>query len=160
MRITIIGSGYVGLALARHWRREGQHQISLTTTRAARLESLHGQADRVLLARADDPDQLRQALEGAEVAVFCQAPRGDRLVDPAVYRATYCEPFVALQGLLPALPAQPRQGGSVHIPAQQLRGDRNPPDPGATPGQLLRLVEPPPPPPAPVQRNGHQHHPA
>ena len=29
MRITIIGSGYVGLALARHWRREGQHQISL-----------------------------------------------------------------------------------------------------------------------------------
>ena len=104
MRITIIGSGYVGLALARHWRREGQHQISLTTTRAARLESLHGQADRVLLARADDPDQLLQALEGAEVAVFCQAPRGDRLVDPVVYRATYCDPFVALQGLLPALP--------------------------------------------------------
>ncbi len=104
MRITIIGSGYVGLALARHWRREGQHQISLTTTRAARLESLHGQADRVLLARADDPEQLLQALEGAEVAVFCQAPRGDRLVDPVVYRATYCDPFVALQGLLPALP--------------------------------------------------------
>ncbi|MBU6354054.1 MAG: WbuC family cupin fold metalloprotein [Cyanobacteria bacterium REEB498] len=104
MRITIIGSGYVGLALARHWRREGQHQISLTTTRAARLESLHGQADHVLLARADDPDQLLQALEGAEVAVFCQAPRGDRLVGPVVYRATYCDPFVALQGLLPALP--------------------------------------------------------
>lgn len=146
MRITIIGSGYVGLALARHWRREGQHQISLTTTRAARLESLHGQADRVLLARADDPDQLLQALEGAEVAVFCQAPRGDRLVDPVVYRATYCDPFVALQGLLPALPDL---GQIVYTGSGSLYGDTGgawvdedtPPQPRDGHGEVLLEAE-------------------
>ena len=146
MRITIIGSGYVGLALARHWRREGQHQISLTTTRAARLESLHGQADRVLLTRADDPDQLRQALEGAEVAVFCQAPRGDRLVDPGVYRTTYCDPFVALQGLLQALPALSQ---IVYTGSGSLYGDTGgawvdedtPPQPRDGHGEVLLEAE-------------------
>jgi len=105
MQVTIIGSGFVGLALARHWHREGQHQITLTTTSASRLESLAGAAHRLLLARADQPKELRQALEGAEVAVFCQAPRGNRLVDAALYRLTYGAPFTALRGLLPELPA-------------------------------------------------------
>ena len=54
MRITVIGSGFVGRALARHWRRGGQHQITLTTTTAERVERLRGDADRVLVLQAGD----------------------------------------------------------------------------------------------------------
>ena len=104
MRITVIGSGFVGRALARHWRRGGQHQITLTTTTAERVERLRGDADRVLVLQAADREGLRQALGQADVAVFCQAPTGDRLVDPCRYRATYCDPFIALAALLPDLP--------------------------------------------------------
>jgi nucleoside-diphosphate-sugar epimerase len=104
MRITIVGSGYIGLALASHWRQRGDVALTLTTTSAARLAELEPQADRVLLARADDPAALKAALADAEAAVFCLAPTGDRQVDAAVYRATYRDGMATLKGLLPELP--------------------------------------------------------
>jgi cupin fold WbuC family metalloprotein len=105
MQITVVGSGFIGLALARHWRASGEHHITLTTTSAQRLAGLRPVADRVVLLEAADSEALGEALAGAEVAVFCQAPTGNRLVDPGVYRATYVEPFLSLRGLLPRLPA-------------------------------------------------------
>lgn len=104
MRITVIGSGFVGLALARHWRRSGEHRITLTTTTEKRRERLQAEADRVLVLDAGDRQALRLALLDAEVAVFCQAPTGDQQVDPDRYRAVYCDPFLALAVLLPDLP--------------------------------------------------------
>lgn len=104
MRITIVGCGYVGSALARHWSRAGQHRLTLTTTSEGRCAELEPLAERVLLLRADDRDRLRLALRDAEVAVFTLAPSGDRPVDADTYAATYRGAFAALQAVLPDLP--------------------------------------------------------
>jgi cupin fold WbuC family metalloprotein len=146
MRITVIGSGFVGLALARHWRQGGQHRITLTTTGAERVDRLQAEADQVLVLHAGDRERLRQALKEADVAVFCQAPTGDRLVDPSRYRATYCDPFIALAALLPDLP-QLRQivytgSGSVYGDAAGAWVDEaTPPNPRDAHGEVLLEAE-------------------
>jgi cupin fold WbuC family metalloprotein len=103
MRITVVGSGYIGQALARHWRDNPALHITLTTTTPERLPTLEPLADRVLVCRADRSEALAEALQGAEVAVFCHAPTGDSQVDAAQYRATYLDGFATLQALLPQL---------------------------------------------------------
>lgn len=105
MRITIVGCGDVGTALARHWSAEGRHQLTLTTTREQRRSELAALAERVLVLRADDRAALREALEEAEVAVFTLAPGGDRPVDADTYAATYRGSFEALAEVLAGLPA-------------------------------------------------------
>ncbi len=104
MRITIIGSGFLGSALAHHLRQQGHHQITLTTTSPERLQVLETLAHRAVLLQAGDPQALLAALADAEVAIFCQAPTGLQQVDTDAYRATYIDPFTTLQGLLPQLP--------------------------------------------------------
>ena len=104
MRITIVGCGDVGTALARHWHAEGIHRLCLTTTREQRRGELEPLAERVQVLRADDRDALRQALSDAEVAVFTLAPGGDRQVDEQAYASTYRASFEALRELLPDLP--------------------------------------------------------
>ena len=104
MRVTIVGSGYIGLALAQHMQAQGGVQLTLTTTSPGRVAELEPHADRVMVARADDPAALQAALADAEAAVFCLAPTGDRQVDAAGYRSTYRDGMATLQALLPALP--------------------------------------------------------
>jgi pyrroline-5-carboxylate reductase len=47
MRITILGCGYVGTALARQWRATSDHQLRLTTTSPERRAELAELADAV-----------------------------------------------------------------------------------------------------------------
>ena len=103
MRITIVGSGYIGQALARHWRHNPDLHISLTTTTPERLAALEPLADRVLVCRADQADTLTAALRDADAAVFCLAPTGSSQVDAAGYRATYLDGVTTLQQVLPQL---------------------------------------------------------
>lgn len=104
MRITIVGCGDVGTALARHWSRAGLHQLTLTTTSEPRRAELAPLAERVLVLRADDRAALREALAEAEVAVFTLAPSGNRPVDADTYAATYRGAFEALAEVVPELP--------------------------------------------------------
>lgn len=104
MRITIVGCGYVGTALATHWSCGSQHRLTLTTTRAERLAELEPFAERVQVLQASDRIALQQALADAEVAVFCLAPGGTRAVDAETYEAVYRASCEALAALLPALP--------------------------------------------------------
>lgn len=104
MRITIVGCGYVGGALARYWSGRPNLQLTLTTTREQRVAALAPLAERVEVLRADDREALHRALAEAEVAVFTLAPGGDRPVDADTYAATYRGSFACLQELLPELP--------------------------------------------------------
>lgn len=148
MRITIVGCGDVGTALARHWRRQaaGERQqpmeLTLTTTREERREALEALGARVLVLRADDRDALAEALAEAEVAVFCLAPGGDRAVDAAAYAATYRDSFSTLVDLMPELP---RLRQIVYTGSCAVYGDAGgdwvdettPPDPGDDHGRVL-----------------------
>jgi nucleoside-diphosphate-sugar epimerase len=104
MQITILGCGYVGSALASHWRANSAHHLRVTTTTAERQEELAELADEVQVLEGADADALLKALEGSEVAVFTLAPRGTRQVGADDYAATYLQTFEALQRVLPRLP--------------------------------------------------------
>ena len=63
MDLTIVGCGYVGLALAERLQpRRPQLKLTLTTTSRERLAQLSPLADRVELCHATDPVQLLAAL--------------------------------------------------------------------------------------------------
>jgi cupin fold WbuC family metalloprotein len=146
MRITIVGSGYIGQALARHWRQDAALRLTLTTTSPGRVAALQALADRVVLCRAGDPTALAAALEGAEAAVFCQAPSGSSQVDETAYAAVYRDAFATLQQLLPQLPGL---GPIVYTGSSSVYGDAGgawvdedtPVDPSDGHGRILRQSE-------------------
>ena len=105
MGLTIVGCGYVGLAVARQLQnRRAQTPLTLTTTREERRTELMAFADRVLLCDATQPQQLTRALQGSRTALFCLGPKGDRQVDSDGYRHTFVDSFACLRDLLPELP--------------------------------------------------------
>ena len=105
MHLTIVGCGFVGLALARQLQAErSQLTLTLTTTREERYAELQPLADQVKICDAADPISLKQALSDAEIAVFCLGPKGDRQVDEDGYRNTFIDSFQCLTSLLPQLP--------------------------------------------------------
>jgi len=104
MRVTIVGCGYVGEALARLLRAQAQSHLTLTTTREQRRAELESLGDHVLVLKASDAPALKEALESADAAVLCMAPGGDRQVDAGVYAATYRDSITTLLELLPELP--------------------------------------------------------
>lgn len=104
MDLTIVGCGYVGLALAERLQpRRPQLKLMLTTTNSERLEQLDPLADRVEVCDATNPMQLLAALRQSSSAVFCLGPKGDRQVDANGYRHTFVDSFRCLTSLLPQL---------------------------------------------------------
>jgi nucleoside-diphosphate-sugar epimerase len=146
MRITILGCGYVGSALARHWRDSSDHQLRLTTTSPERRAELAELADAVHVLEGADAEGLRAALEDSEVAVFSLAPTGDRQVGPEGYEATYLRTFEALERVLPSLP-QLRQliyTGSCSVYGDAGGGwvdETTPPAPRDRHGEILLASE-------------------
>ena len=104
MHLTIVGCGYVGLALAERLQpRRPQLRLTLTTTSSERLDQLSPLADHVQICDATDPTQLLEALRQSNSAVFCLGPKGDRQVDANGYRHTFVDSFRCLKSLLPQL---------------------------------------------------------
>ena len=105
MDLTIVGCGYLGLALAERLQpRRQQLRLTLTTTSSERLEQLSPMADRVKVCDATNPAQLLDALRNSHSAVFCLGPKGDRQVDADGYRHTFVDSFRCLRSLLQQLP--------------------------------------------------------
>ena len=96
MDLTIVGCGYVGLALAERLQpRRPQLKLTLTTTSGERLDQLSPLADHVRICDATDPTQLLEALRQSDSVVFCLGPKGDRQVDANGYRLRSSTAFVA-----------------------------------------------------------------
>ncbi|MGC6483430.1 MAG: NAD-dependent epimerase/dehydratase family protein [Synechococcus sp.] len=105
MDLTIVGCGYVGLALAQRLQpRRPQWRLTLTTTTSERLEQLSPLADRVRVCDATNPTHLLDALRPSSSAVFCLGPKGNRQVDSNGYRHTFVDSFRCLTSVLPQLP--------------------------------------------------------
>ena len=104
MDLTIVGCGYVGIALAERLQpRRPLLRLTLTTTSSERLEKLSPLADRVQVCDATDPNQLLEALRQSISAVFCLGPKGNRQVDANGYRHTFVDSLRCLTSLLPQL---------------------------------------------------------
>lgn len=95
MNITILGCGYVGKALATHWRAAGHH-ITATTRSVKRVAELQEYADRVVLLHIND---LYNILEDSQVLLLSMAAD-----HPSDYESTYLNTAQALLKILPQLP--------------------------------------------------------
>ncbi|WP_413441682.1 NAD-dependent epimerase/dehydratase family protein [Synechococcus sp. MIT S1220] len=121
LRLTIVGCGYVGMALACELQsHRTTTELTLTTTSEGRLEELKPLAEQVQICSAQNPKQLYEALSEADVAVFCLGPKGDRQVDAGGYRQTFLDSLNCLKQLLPALP---KLGQIVYTSSCSVYGD-------------------------------------
>ena len=105
MRLSLVGCGYVGQAIAQQVKGRADLELTVTTTSEERREELSAISDQVLVISADDPDGLFAALDGRDAAIFCLGPKGNRQVDAAGYSRTFNDSFRCLEQLLPQLPA-------------------------------------------------------
>lgn len=84
----IIGCGYVGMTLARHWQSQG-HFVTATTTRQERVAELEAAGLQGVIMKGSDAEAVRCVVENQDAVVLSIAPISDRQVDAQMYRETY-----------------------------------------------------------------------
>lgn len=89
IRLTVIGGGYTGKAIAKYFYHQPQFRVQVTTTREKKIVELQDCAHKVVIAKGEDPLNLQNILEFQDVIISCVAPISDRQVDAATYRDTY-----------------------------------------------------------------------
>lgn len=104
MKITIIGCGYVGMAIARYWRNTSNYQLTGTTTTPTRLEEISAIAHRSVVLNGADLDALRQVVQDQDVIVLSMAPTGNQQVEAEHYEQTYVQTCKNLVAVLPQAP--------------------------------------------------------
>ena len=70
MKISIIGCGYVGSAIARLWQAKG-HTLTVTTTTPEKVSDLSTIADRVVVTQGDDFVTLQEVLKDRDMVLLC-----------------------------------------------------------------------------------------
>ena len=70
MKITIIGCGYVGSAIAKFWH-QGDHHLTVTTTTPDKVEKLSQFADEVAIVNSNDTNALQQVIQDRDVVLLC-----------------------------------------------------------------------------------------
>jgi nucleoside-diphosphate-sugar epimerase len=83
MNRIIIGCGYVGMAVARHWQQQGI-TVTATTTTPARLAELEAIAAHAVLVNGNDEATLASVLEHQQVVLLSIGAR-----NAEVYQDTY-----------------------------------------------------------------------
>ena len=114
VNVAILGCGYVGTAVAQHWRQQGL-VVTATTTRPERLEELRSVADRVVVMRGDDPEAVGSLLAHQHTLLICVgAGRG------ADYQRTYLD---TAQTVLAGLDQAPHLGQIIFTSTGSVYGD-------------------------------------
>ena len=70
MKITIIGCGYVGSAIARFWH-QADHHLTVTTTTPDKVEQLSQFANEVAIINGNDTNALQQVMQDRDVVLLC-----------------------------------------------------------------------------------------
>ncbi|HEY9690757.1 MAG TPA: SDR family oxidoreductase [Oculatellaceae cyanobacterium] len=130
MNIAIIGCGYVGTAVARHWQQEKNYTITVTTTSEQRIPELEKIANQVVVINGDDELALRSLLQNQDVVVVSVAPKRARVATPQEYRKIEANPYEqtylrTAQTIVAALQHTPRVKQLIYTGSYSVYGDRN-----------------------------------
>ena len=87
MNVAIVGCGYVGTAVARHWHQDNQFHITATTTTKERVSELEQVAQRVIVIEGDDETGLKSVVQDQDLILLSVAPT--RSLDGNSYEQTY-----------------------------------------------------------------------
>ena len=85
MKITILGCGYVGSAVARLWQKNG-HQVTVTTTTPEKVAQLSEIAHQVVIVDGNDPKAIAKVIQDRDLVLFSI---GAKTGDSDIYRQTY-----------------------------------------------------------------------
>ena len=88
MNGIIIGCGYVGSAVAQHWRNLGQ-VITAKTTTQDRIGELQKVANQAIVLKCCDEETLQTILQNQDVVFLSLAPTANQQVDSDMYEETY-----------------------------------------------------------------------
>ncbi|MBW4576522.1 MAG: SDR family oxidoreductase [Aphanothece sp. CMT-3BRIN-NPC111] len=122
MNIAIIGCGYVGTALARHWHQNNSHIITATTTTKERVAQLERVAHRVVVMKGDDFSALRSVVQNQDAVILSVAPTSDRQIAANLYEETYLR---TARNLVAALQQAPSVKQLIYTGSYSVYGDRN-----------------------------------
>jgi len=95
MKVAIVGCGYVGTAVARHWKQQGL-DVLVTTTREERVAELSAVASRVEVLTGGERDRLKAVLADRQVVLLCVASKRG-----ASYADTYLNTAKTVASVLP-----------------------------------------------------------
>lgn len=98
MNILIIGCGYIGKAVASHWKSQ-EHRITATTRSPENAVKLSSLVDEVIILDGNDVDALTKALHNQEAVLLCVAAGSYEL-----YEATYLDTAKTLTKVLSTTP--------------------------------------------------------
>ena len=87
MNVGILGCGYVGTAVARHWHQNKSYHITATTTTEERVSSLKQVAQKVVVIKGDDQTALNSFVQAQELILLSVAPT--RQLGANTYEETY-----------------------------------------------------------------------
>lgn len=97
MNVAIVGCGYVGTAVARHWQALGL-VVTATTTSSERVPTLETIAQRVIVVKGDDQVGLQSVLENQEIVLLSVGAR-----NAEVYEESYLQTAKTLVSVLQQL---------------------------------------------------------
>jgi nucleoside-diphosphate-sugar epimerase len=118
----ILGCGYVGLATAEAWRRQG-HRVSATTTRPERLAELAAHVDEARLFSAGGEHDRLAGLDTIDGLLISVAPGGTRQQPPDEYRRTFVGTMAAVEAAVRRRRAE-RPLAIVLLSSCSVYGDR------------------------------------
>ena len=116
MKITILGCGYVGSAVAKLWSQKG-HQLTVTTTTPERVTELQNITPQVVVMKGNDSKAMQDVLQNQEVILLSV---GDR------YRTGYKETYLeTAQTLVATLKQTPTVKQIIYTGSYSVYGDKN-----------------------------------
>lgn len=121
MNIAIIGCGYVGTAVARHWHQLNKYIVTATTTTEERVAEIEQVAHRVVVMTGDDEATLRSVLQNQDAVLLSLAPTRNRQLNANLYEETYLR---TAQNLVAAIQQAPTVKQIIYTGSYSVYGNK------------------------------------
>ena len=141
MNVAIIGCGYVGKAVAHHWRQDLGLTVTATTTTPEKVPTLEQIVQRVVVVKGNDPEGLKSVVQNQDTILLSV---GAASAD--VYQDAYLETAKTLVSVLKDTPTvnQLIYTGSYAVYGDQggnWVNEESPVQPSTPNGQILAETE-------------------
>lgn len=117
MNVAIVGCGYVGYSVARHWRQNLGFFVTATTTTPDRVAELESVAQKVAVVNGNDPASLKSVLENQDTVLLSVGAKNAN-----VYEETYLH---TAQTLVSILKETPTVQQVIYTGSYSVYGDKN-----------------------------------
>ncbi|EAZ91438.1 SDR family oxidoreductase [Crocosphaera chwakensis] len=119
-KVTVMGCGYVGKAVASYWYEKGYY-VTGTTTREEKISDLETITHRSIVMRGDELEAVEKVINNQETILVSIAPISDRQVDAEAYAQTY---LPTAKNLVTALTSNSTVKQVIYLSSGSVYGDK------------------------------------